>query len=644
MKHKSETEARETWWREWREADYTWSGLKRKRLNGWSARRNGQLVRTEDAPANARPATLQDLWRSEESRLVVDDSEQSWTAVHAPPFDRSGNALKSQWSATELASINTAIEDAVARLPAGSLSPPPVLPPGKRPSLRMGSFAREWGLVVNGAVFSRIPPALKLHPVIKGHQVAFIGEPSISGACPSLSLRHVLFERPVAFHQAAAEDIRISRAVFLRDFAINDGRALRTSLMGAQFFGNVDVMNTRSDNHALLGRSVLRGDLTVRGVKMGRLSLRGVKIDGELTLDDLEVPTLAISDGMIGGRLAVDGLFVGELDLDRLRVDGAAAFRDVKIEEGLKANSAVFARSLTLNDLQTGRLDMSDAVFSDRAEFRGAQIAVGLSFARAHFMKAAYFSKASFGDGEDALLDAFQETRFDSFVDFRGAGLIDFAAFDGANFKADVRFDNAVFDRDKGFEAAMKAATGGNRLTNLEHGLRALKQAAEAVRDRNGEQTFYRYELMARRQRADVGADERILSKIYSLTSRYGSSFTRPVVAALMTWLMFTVVYLVLGALSNADSLDHWAWWDGPIHPAVLDAMNISARSMLNLFGVWNIRPPESLQDAGLELELLHRLQWTGLATRCISSCQSFLSAILLFLTVLAARRRFQIS
>jgi hypothetical protein len=69
---------------------------------------------------------------------------------------------------------------------------------------------------------------------------------------------------------------------------------------------------------------------------------------------------------------------------------------------------------------------------------------------------------------------------------------------------------------------------------------------------------------------------------------------------------------------------------------------------MVNLFGIWNLKPlgsgePTSVAQA-MEYALLRDSPGFALATRLISSVQSFLAGVLLFLVALAARRRFQIN
>lgn len=77
----SEREAR--WWREWRDADYSWDGPAGKPWSGWSVLTNGDCVET--ASPDGQHATLQDYWRAciDESELVTGDGKR-WTLAHVP--------------------------------------------------------------------------------------------------------------------------------------------------------------------------------------------------------------------------------------------------------------------------------------------------------------------------------------------------------------------------------------------------------------------------------------------------------------------------------------------------------------------------------------------------------------------------------
>ncbi|MND94437.1 hypothetical protein D3C80_866540 [compost metagenome] len=110
---------------------------------------------------------------------------------------------------------------------------------------------------------------------------------------------------------------------------------------------------------------------------------------------------------------------------------------------------------------------------------------------------------------------------------------------------------------------------------------------------------------------------------------------------------LFFFIYLLLGLCSGAPLFEGFGLPLGRPHPVWATVVDLSSRSMFNLFGVWSLRPPSGddltvTQQA--ETALLHASPLVGVLTRLASSAQSVLAGMLLFLVALAARRRFQIS
>lgn len=67
----SDTAWQTRWWAE----DFTWDGLAGKSWLGWSVTPDARITETDDAPADARPATLQDYFRRDPaSRALRDDA------------------------------------------------------------------------------------------------------------------------------------------------------------------------------------------------------------------------------------------------------------------------------------------------------------------------------------------------------------------------------------------------------------------------------------------------------------------------------------------------------------------------------------------------------------------------------------------
>ncbi len=270
-----------------------------------------------------------------------------------------------------------------------------------------------------------------------------------------------------------------------------------------------------------------------------------------------------------------------------------------------------------------------------------------MDFQAAGFLGAAYFDGLTWPAEFHHSEAAFREALFDRFADFSQPNFKNFSAFDGAVFKGEMRFASDSFSHDVGFREALRLACLEGSHDALGHGLRSLKQAAEAVRDRSSEQTFFRYEVIARRHHPQTAMGDRCLSWSYGLVSDYGDSIVRPLVAAFVVWIVGAMLYLLLGAATFPSVSAGISLWR-PIHPAMFEAFQLSARSIFSLFGVWNIRQPDLNACKGSREQIETLLLWkdpaVALSTRLISSAQSIISGALLFLSALAVRRRFQIS
>lgn len=644
MKTWNENDARKAWWARWREADYTWDGLAGKLLYGWSVRTTGRLVRNEVAPKSARPATLQDLWRSEAGKLHTDADGQTWTAVHAPLYARSGIAFKASWNATQKEAIDKALSDAMGRFPRDAFKTPSPSPASvKRRGSRLTSLGRHWPLRLDGAVLLSIPTSISGLSLFRGDRIAF-GEKVVLGAdAMNIDLRYPLFERQVTINEAEGQEVRLREPIALRAFYIDNCRLRRLALFAPEVFGDFAVNSAEGMEEVVITRPAFRAEALLDSVGSDKISITHGGVSGDFSLTDLECQTITLAGNSVEGSLLVENLTAGSFLGAALHVEGDATIKNATLSKNLAWPRARLERGASFENLDTIDINLSDVVFGDKLEMKGAGIKGRSDFARAHYIKSAYFNGAALGATTSALSSAFRETRFDSFVDFRGCGAIDFAAFDGANFKAEVRFDQTLFDKDSGLVTSLAAAVTDDRLISLENGLRALKQAAETVRHRAQEQTFYRYELMVRRHQARAGREEVVLSHLYDLVSRHGSSFARPMGAALLLWLLFALIYLLTAVGYGLEDAGGWTLSRRyPLHPAIPEALNLSSRSMFNLFGVWSLRP--SLPLAGIEAHLLHGSSGLGFVVRALSSVQSTLAGILLFLTALAARRRFQIN
>jgi hypothetical protein len=164
----------------------------------------------------------------------------------------------------------------------------------------------------------------------------------------------------------------------------------------------------------------------------------------------------------------------------------------------------------------------------------------------------------------------------------------------------------------------------------VEGGCRALQKLAEQRGDVHLEHFWHRAEIIARRVRGDTSAAERLFSTLYGLFADYGLSISRP--------------FLALGALTGVLTLVY-AWLGGPCWLGVSidwasleEALGFSLNRVIpvGVFGddVSNWR--KDLLGSGGDLP--------NIAIRTLATAQSIASAILIYLGVMAIRRKFRIS
>lgn len=358
----------------------------------------------------------------------------------------------------------------------------------------------------------------------------------------------------------------------------------------------------------------------------------------------------------------------------------------ISFEDATFAGPTVFYKTTFSGDAHLGRVrfggdaGFEHAVFRGLTSFRGASFKSDCRFHRARFQKDAHFKLArfqahmNFGEAvfedqaffEDILWPGspgnwhkiFDRTFFRSYAFFRGATrpgseegerFIPHAAFDGTKFERtpdiDVTSEGAARQN---FEDSLQGAKfiaserkpassqGALRpLTELERGCRVLKKAMADASDRNREQMFYRFELIARNARTDTPWEERCVSRAYAAVSDYGTSIVRP-----WLWLFALAgyaagAYFFIGVFVVSEKLVPWQW--------LWDAFDLSLSRVFQPLTFWSAA---NLQDNELGMALIGEKNQglLALSVRILGTVQSLLSVILIFLSGLALRRRFQVN
>lgn len=173
-------------------------------------------------------------------------------------------------------------------------------------------------------------------------------------------------------------------------------------------------------------------------------------------------------------------------------------------------------------------------------------------------------------------------------------------------------------------------------LLSLESGCRVLKKAMASALDKQREQDFYRFELMARRKQSRTSLTEKAFSYAYGSTARYGDSIGLP--------------FLWLGVLIPAFALLYW-WLDANAIP--LGSLSIQIAAPLDPefvraleFSLSRVFPLGAFEDVSKGWFDAYHRGWHAvplLAVRVLATLESVLAVALAFAFGLSIRRKFQI-
>jgi len=389
--------------------------------------------------------------------------------------------------------------------------------------------------------------------------------------------------------------------------------------------------------------------------------------------------------------------FSNEVDFYKPTFSGIADFddatfsSDVTFKEGVFSDEARFIGGHCEGTAHFDNAEFKKAARFETREFRGlvyfdaASFGGPMLFSATVFNKPVSFRRITWPETPRDWHAAFDQALFRETAVFKGSRFKALAAFDGATLERGIQLDDASdTDASSTFEAerhsaiaaagtdadqwkmaedkrrkgvdkdATKLVTSQEitvyvrqahdlRLRELERGCRVLKQAMEQASNKNREQLLHRFELIARRSQCDTPLWERFFSHIYEWTSNYGGSIARPLGVLLLVLIPgFTALYWgwaamlnrlfptqVIGILPIADA---WASlrfaWTNAFQPFSALASNLIAPHETSWLAAF-------LTDFGPG--------W-GFAVRVVATTQSVASLVLIFLSGLAVRRRFQIS
>jgi hypothetical protein len=604
----------EQWWRGWWAQDYSWDQLAAKPLARFRIDDLGHHT-TASTNTGAGGATQQDLWS--DAKLIPEfDAHgrllRQWTPAHLPLTFENGTPAKSQWTEAEWLSME---EDVAERIRKLAKTEAIIQLEGLVLRRLLGNdqanvfYART--LFIQGI-------AAELHcQSASFHKSLFLDVVNLDGSnfeCGA-SFEGTLFKAEASFRDVDfGPYAQFGRARFKAAVGFQRSKAELLSL------SKTYCVSTMALSWARIGKVYVRGahlnSLHAEAIQADYLNLSLTKIDGSVRIRNSHITEIVASSLEVADRMDM-----GHTEVDSIRLYNCL-LRETGQLTSLKCRiDAVFTAVRFM-----GLVVFAEARFGQRSDFSSAI-----------FEKAARFDDAKWPDGE-RVAGAFRDAVFHRLADFRGETPPSPAAFDGCAFRGEARFDRPVFAGDRLFKASLRSAQSEATLESLENGCRALKLAAEAVRDRLSEQRFHRYELICRRRSKLTPRSERFFSSIYGVAGDYGGSVTRPLVNLAALWLVMGLAFAFWGA----------ALASAPIPPPdlLVQGIETAGRNIFNPLGIW-LRPAAASQCIPGEIEsALTSCSGPGprLAFRLVSTVEALTAGVLIFLAGLAIKRRFQIT
>jgi len=300
-----------------------------------------------------------------------------------------------------------------------------------------------------------------------------------------------------------------------------------------------------------------------------------------------------------------------------------------------------------------GNVRVTKSEFNGLVTFFGSNFNSSLNFSSAEavnshnvFYDIAIFNGADDGSGYFNKVD-FSNVHFLKNAEFNNRKFFGASSFDRSKWEGVPKFHNSTLNPDTSFREAMfvnpqlrtrkkRASTnlgrdaGEKLMFEYERAFRTLKLQMESLRAKQEESKFHRLELISRRLRGgEINTSERVASFLYDLFCGYGESFSSPLIYIFLMWSSFAGInlYTLRTLYFFKESL---------------------LFSMINLFRPFYVFNPSFERMAAQENSKYWRfvnelLQNDWFTFYVFSTIHSISGIILLFLTLLALRRRFQI-
>ena len=381
-------------------------------------------------------------------------------------------------------------------------------------------------------------------------------------------------------------------------------------------------------------------------------------------------------------------VFKSDADFRNFQFPGEVSFQSAEFKRYAKFERAVFIydanfRTVTFskackfgNSTFTKMADFFEAEFSGDASFESAEFEGSASFQRATFFRRASFTHTKFKNGASYIdatfegLTVFHDSEFEGAARFLQCSFKRGVSFIGSSFKkiamfkavsgkglfsvSNVKFISLPDFTEAHFEEAplfddvelkpecFEKSQAHETKLNLPSHWRALKRLAIQAHDHDRELQFFKGEIIARRGTEDKLTHARFwFGWLYQLLSDFGRSMGRPLFWLGISLVLFATIYAYQSPADwNQLLIEPISCIDGPGDSRMV-ALGVS---VTNAFPFATISSSDLLNQF---YTCLYGIQESGPVIPYVvtfaSVIQFFVSAVLLFLFLLAVRNHFRI-
>ena len=380
--------------------------------------------------------------------------------------------------------------------------------------------------------------------------------------------------------------------------------------------------------------------------------------------------------------------FESDVDFSKFHFPGEVSFRSANFQKYANFESAVFIYDVNFrgvifskvckfgNSTFTKMADFCEAEFGGDAHFKSAEFEESASFQGATFSRLASFTHTKFKNGASYInaiflgLTVFHDSEFEGAAMFLQCSFKRGVSFGGSSFKkiamfkavsgegffsvSNVKFSSLPDFTEAHFEEAplfddvelkperFEKSQAHETKLNLPSHWRALKRLAIQAHDHERELQFFKGEIIARRGTEDNWTYARFwFGWLYQILSDFGRSMGRPLFWLGISLMLFAAIY---ACQSPAD------WYQPLIKPVTCADGSSASRIVALGVSVINAFPFPAISSSDLLNQFyacLYGIQEGAPVIPYVvifaSVIQFFVSAVLLFLFLLAVRNHFRI-